>query len=199
MHVRARETSGLSTATGFASARRSTQAERSARTRRPLLESAARELSRYGYGNLILERVASEAGYTRGALYHEFKDKEELVLAVLEWVHDNWTREVGDPARQEPDPVAELIALARGQRCLLQARRRPRRDGAADRVQRPGPSSGAHDRADLRRRRRACRSSDRRGAQLGTIPPGPPARAVAPAFFGALEGGDPARWTGAPR
>lgn len=47
---------------------RATQADRSARSRSALLESAARELSRFGYGNLNLERVASEAGYTRGAL-----------------------------------------------------------------------------------------------------------------------------------
>ena len=48
--------------------RRSTQAERSARTRSALLESAAKGLSRYGYGNLVLEEVARNAGYTRGAL-----------------------------------------------------------------------------------------------------------------------------------
>ena len=52
----------------------SSQAERSARSRGALLEAAARGLSRYGYGNLNLERVAAEAGYTRGALYHQFYD-----------------------------------------------------------------------------------------------------------------------------
>ena len=79
-----------------------------------MLESAARGLSRYGYGNLVLEQVAREAGYTRGALYHQFKDKEDLALAVLEWADETWRREVGGPAEQEPDPVAALIALARG-------------------------------------------------------------------------------------
>ena len=76
------------------SGNRSTQAERSARTRGALLESAARGLSRYGYGNLILERVASDAGYTRGALYHQFKDKEDLALAVIDWVkwYAAWTK-----------------------------------------------------------------------------------------------------------
>jgi len=49
---------------------RSTQVERSARTRSALVEAAAKGLSRYGYGNLVLEEVAREAGYTRGALYH---------------------------------------------------------------------------------------------------------------------------------
>src|SRR2546427_10739017 len=102
MHVRA------------APAGRSTQAERSARSRSALLESAARGLSRYGYGNVVLEEVAREAGYTRGALYHQFKDKEDLALAVVKWVDETWWREVGPLAAQEAEPAAALIALARG-------------------------------------------------------------------------------------
>ena len=82
--------------------RRSTQAERSARTRSALLESAARGLSRYGYGNLVLEQVARDAGYTRGALYHQFKDKEDLALAVIEWVDETWRREVGALVERSP-------------------------------------------------------------------------------------------------
>src|SRR3954462_1950408 len=93
---------------------RQTQAERSARTRDALLEAAARGLSRYGYGNLVLEDVAREAGYTRGALYHQFKDKEDLAMAVVEWVDETWWQEVGGLAEQQPDPGAGLIALARG-------------------------------------------------------------------------------------
>src|SRR5271170_7105732 len=91
-----------------------TQADRSARTRGALLESAARGLSRYGYGNLILEQVAGEAGYTRGALYHQFKNKEDLALAVIDWVDETWRREVGELVEQEPDPVLALLTLARG-------------------------------------------------------------------------------------
>ena len=90
------------------------QAERSARTRGALLESGARSLSRYGYGNLVLEQVARDAGYTRGALYHQFRDKEDLALAVLEWVDETWWREVGGLIEQQPDPATALIALARG-------------------------------------------------------------------------------------
>ena len=108
MHVRSPLTAAP------AGRRRVTQAERSARTRSALLESAARGLSRYGYGNLVLEQVAREAGYTRGALYHQFKDKEDLALAVLEWVDETWRREVGALVDGQPDPVAALIALARG-------------------------------------------------------------------------------------
>src|SRR5436190_9592966 len=107
---------GMSDATAQAPAtrRRFTQAERSARTRGALLESAARGLSRYGYGNLVLEDVAREAGYTRGALYHQFNGKEDLALAVVQWVHQSWEREVGELAERQPDPVSALVALARG-------------------------------------------------------------------------------------
>ena len=48
-----------------------------------------------GYGNLVLEQVAREAGYTRGALYHQFKGKEDLALAVIDWVDETWRQEVG--------------------------------------------------------------------------------------------------------
>src|SRR3954463_3550369 len=89
---------------------RPTQAERSARSRGALLESAARGLSRYGYGNLVLEDVAREAGYTRGALYPQFRDKEQLALAVVEWVDETWWSEVGGLVESEGDPLAALLA-----------------------------------------------------------------------------------------
>src|SRR3984885_14253739 len=99
MHVR------MPSAVGSAPAREpTTQAKRRARSRSALLESAARGLSRYGYGNLVLEQVARDAGYTRGALYHQFKDKEDLALAVIKWVNETWVGEVGEPATQQADP-----------------------------------------------------------------------------------------------
>jgi len=74
---------------------RFTQADRRARSRAALLEATARGISRVGYGHLVLEEVAAAAGYTRGALYHQFRDKDALVLTTLEWVHDTWYAEVG--------------------------------------------------------------------------------------------------------
>jgi AcrR family transcriptional regulator len=188
MSVRVSQAGVRSTGTGSASSGRSTQAERSARTRSALLESAARGLSRYGYGNLILERVASEAGYTRGALYHQFKDKEDLALAVIEWVNETWMREVGVPAKQEPDAVAELIALARGHAVFC--RRDIARVVMALRVEFSGedhPVGREIERISEAGVKRVARLIDG-GRRDGSIPPGPPARAVALAFWGALEG-----------
>jgi len=132
--------------------------------------------------------VASEARFTRGALYHQFKDKEDLALAVIGWVNENWTREVGVPAKQEPDPVAELIALARGHAVFC--RRDIARVVMALRVE----FSGQHHPVG-REIKRISEASVTRVARLinagrrdGSIPPGPPATAVALAFWGALEG-----------
>ena len=167
---------------------RATQADRRARSRNALLESAARNLSRYGYGNLRLEQVASEAGYTRGALYHQFKDKEDLATAVLDWVDERWREEVGALVDDESDPVRALIALARGHAVFC------RRDFARVAIALQLEFSG-QDHPLARRLERVSESLVRRCARLinagrreGSIPGGPPARAVALGLIGAIKG-----------
>ncbi len=90
------------------------QADRRAETHAALLAAAARGLSRYGYGNLNLAEVAAEAGYTRGALYHLFDDKEDLALAVVAWVWETWQQQVTPLAEAHDEPFQALVALARG-------------------------------------------------------------------------------------
>ncbi len=173
---------------GSAVPRRPTQADRSARTRSALLESAARGISRYGYGSLVLEEVAREAGYTRGALYHQFEDKEDLALAVIAWVDETWRREVGRPVEREPDPVIALIALARGHAVFC--RRDVARVAIALRLEFGGqdhPVGREVKRVHQALVKRCARLIDA-GRRAGSIPPGPPARVVALAFAGALEG-----------
>jgi AcrR family transcriptional regulator len=167
---------------------RPTQADRSARTRTALLESAARGLSRYGYGNLVLERVAADAGYTRGALYHQFKDKQELALAVIDWVDRTWGEEVGRSVEHELDPVAALIALARGHAVFC--RRDIARVAMALRLEFSGQDHPVGEHLERLSESLVKRSARLIGAgrRAGTIPPGPPARVVALAYVGALEG-----------
>jgi len=167
---------------------RPTQAQRSARTRSALLESAARHLSRHGYGNLVLEQVASEAGYTRGALYHQFRDKEELALAVLDWVDETWRREVGALVEQQDDPVGALLALARGHAAFC--RRDVARFGMALRLEfsRQDHPVGRELQRVSDALVKRCMRLITAGRKDGSIPAGPPARVVALAFVGALEG-----------
>ncbi|MGI9083696.1 MAG: TetR family transcriptional regulator, partial [Aeromicrobium sp.] len=104
----------MTTVSASPSSGRLSQTERRARTRAVLLEAAARGISRDGYANLVLARVASDAGYTRGALYHHFEDKEELALAVVERAEETWYEMVGYLFADEAHPVEALLAVARG-------------------------------------------------------------------------------------
>jgi AcrR family transcriptional regulator len=167
---------------------RRTQADRRARTRGALLEAAARGLSRHGYANLVLERVAAEAGYTRGALYHQFAGKEDLALAVVDWVRDAWYAEVGVLMDDVTDPVGTLLAVARGHAVFC------RRDIARVMITLRIEVDG-HDHPVGRRLREVerqllvdCARLVRAGRRTGAMPPGPPVRAMTRAYFGAVEG-----------
>ncbi|PZE77046.1 TetR/AcrR family transcriptional regulator [Curtobacterium sp. MCBD17_019] len=60
------------------------QQERAVVTRDKIVRSAATIFEQRGYANASLDVVASEAGVTKGALYHHFKSKEEVANAVIE-------------------------------------------------------------------------------------------------------------------
>src|SRR5262249_26216382 len=92
---------------------RMTQADRRARSRAALPEAPARGISKVGYGHLVLADVAADAGYTRGALYHQFADKDALVLATLDWVRTTWLEEVGTVFDEDLAPVEAVAELAR--------------------------------------------------------------------------------------
>jgi AcrR family transcriptional regulator len=53
-------------------------------TRERLFRAAAAVFVRVGIGNASVEDICEEAGLTRGALYSNFANKDELVLAMLD-------------------------------------------------------------------------------------------------------------------
>lgn len=167
---------------------RRTQADRRAQTESALLEAAARGLSRHGYSNLVLERVAADAGYTRGALYHLFASKEDLALAVVEWVREAWYAEVGSLFGDVADPIGTLIAVARGHAVFC--RRDIARVMIILRVEFSGEDHpvGRRIREGERQLVADCARLIAAGRRNGAIPPGPPVRAMARAYLGAVEG-----------
>jgi AcrR family transcriptional regulator len=74
-----------------------TQGERTAATVAALVATARRLFADEGFAAVGTERIAQEAGVSRGALYHQFADKTELFAAVLDEVERD---------------IAELIASA---------------------------------------------------------------------------------------
>jgi AcrR family transcriptional regulator len=166
----------------------SIQVRRRERSRAALLESAARHLSRYGYGNLKLEAIARDAGYTRGALYHQFADKDDLVLEVLAWVDKTWREEAAAQIEPGLSPAKELLALARAH--AIYCRRDVARFAMALRLEFSGqdhPVGREIERVSETGVRRAARLI-RAGRRDGSIPAGPPATTTARALMSALEG-----------
>jgi AcrR family transcriptional regulator len=58
--------------------------ERQAQTRAALIQAAGRLFESRGFSATSIADIADEAGYTTGALYSNFANKEDLFLAVLE-------------------------------------------------------------------------------------------------------------------
>ena len=60
--------------------------EASYKTTTNLLAIAQKHFTEHGYFDVTLEKIAEEANVTRGAIYHHFKNKQGLFIAVLDSV-----------------------------------------------------------------------------------------------------------------
>jgi AcrR family transcriptional regulator len=61
-----------------------TAERRRQQTREYLLRAAAQVFAERGFHEATIDEVASAAGFTKGAVYSNFKNKEDLFLALLE-------------------------------------------------------------------------------------------------------------------
>jgi AcrR family transcriptional regulator len=87
-----------------------TRAESQAQTRAQLVTTAKRLFFQDGYHPTSLEKVADAAGYSKGAVYSNFRNKDELCTAVLDEVRAERLGEVlGIIAR--PDTPSRIEAL----------------------------------------------------------------------------------------
>jgi AcrR family transcriptional regulator len=73
---------------------RKTQAERTEATRSALIAAARRLFTERGYDAVATEEIVRAAGVTRGALYHHFGGKAELLEAVYERLEAESTERV---------------------------------------------------------------------------------------------------------
>jgi TetR/AcrR family transcriptional regulator, transcriptional repressor for nem operon len=78
-------------------------------TRRKILEAAFDEFYKNGFQGSSVNRIVSEAGTTKGALFHHFEDKNDLGYAVVEEIvfadiKQRWL----DPLADSIDPIATV-------------------------------------------------------------------------------------------
>jgi AcrR family transcriptional regulator len=80
-----------------------TAERRRQQTREYLLQAAAQVFAARGFHAATLDEVAAAAGFTKGAVYSNFKNKDDLFLALLE---DAYTREM--TALKEAMEISEV-------------------------------------------------------------------------------------------
>jgi AcrR family transcriptional regulator len=75
--------------------KRRTQEQRSAATRDALISAARKLWGLRGYAEVGTPEIATEAGVTRGAMYHQFADKAALFSEVVETVEQDVMARMG--------------------------------------------------------------------------------------------------------
>jgi AcrR family transcriptional regulator len=162
-----------------------TRVERSEATRAALLRSASRLICELGMHDASIDRIAADAGYTKGAFYAHFASKEDLFLVVLD---EHFAAEL---ARLEAvlsgagDPVEEARQAAEDFLAHIDSDPEWRRL-----YQEFATHAARHDsfRAEFAARQHVLREQmaavfTRWSADLGVTPPVPPADVAAMTFF----------------
>ena len=99
--------------------KRLTREESQAQTRATLITVGREHFLRYGLGGAVAEKIAEDAGYSRGALYSNFDGKEDLFLAVIREEQDRRMESFHSMFKEEPsakerlkkmrDAIADLV------------------------------------------------------------------------------------------
>ena len=102
-------------------------AARASATRAKLIATARALFGERGFQAVSAEEIVRTAGATRGALYHHFRDKEDLFCAVYEELENELTVEIGQAMASSPEVLEKgpWEALREGSRLFLQVCRRP--------------------------------------------------------------------------
>ena len=88
--------------------KRLTRDESRAQTRAKLVAVGRQHFIRHGLGGAVAEKIAEDAGYSRGALYSNFDGKEELFLAVIRQEQERRMQAFHSMFKEEPSAKERL-------------------------------------------------------------------------------------------
>ena len=150
---------------------------------RRCIDAGRRLFAERGYAEVGTEEIVREAGVTRGALYHHFDGKRELLRAVYEQIES----EIAEDIAGRAVPGASVLDTLRARRGAL-PRPLPRARGPADRAAR---RAGGARLGAVARDRRPLRARPDRGLLEAGIEAGEirrqPVEPLAHALLGALD------------
>ncbi len=96
-----------------------TPERRRQQTRDHLLAAAAEAFAERGFHGTSLDEVAAVAGFTKGAVYSNFKNKEDLFLALFKANYDREMDALRAVLRDSEEPpesrISDFVALLRDQ------------------------------------------------------------------------------------
>ncbi len=140
------------------SGERRTQAERRAETRKALLDAARALIVEKGYAETGTPEIVKAADVTRGALYHHFADKADLMRALVHQESEAIATEINSQTNTGQTPLDAFMSGAApiSRPCPL----RPRKDHAAGRTDGARAVGNGGDRSPDRR----CHASGRPAA-----------------------------------
>src|SRR6266511_1029440 len=104
-------------------ARRLRREEQQAVTRAQILDAAERIFARDGFRGASVEAIAEEAGFSHGAIYSNFKGKEDLFLVLVEERIDARLAKVYEAADAELSRGVEPLEAARAFVAMLNQER----------------------------------------------------------------------------
>src|SRR6058998_2093141 len=87
---------------------RKPRAERPEPSRKQLMAAAIDCFARLGYQGTTIDRIARDAGVTKGAVYYHFRDKEELLFEAVKDRIGGFEQHVLEKVTPTPDALTRL-------------------------------------------------------------------------------------------
>ena len=121
---------------------------------RSLLESTRRLIAAEGFDAVTMERVAEEAGITKGAIYLYFRNKDQMVLAAIEEIASEMMRGIERRVDPRAEPWDQLCQLMSSQLAIMEENKELVRTLLLDRRLMKGGSRNAAARRLLKYRQK---------------------------------------------
>jgi AcrR family transcriptional regulator len=152
-------------------------------TRTRLIEAAVELFTRHSFAGTSLQMIADELGFTKAAIYHHFRTREQLLAAVLEPMLDE-LRAVVESAEARRTPHARAEHMLSGYAALAVRNRGLVAVLAAD----PSVATVLHERPDW------ADLINRQLALLADVDPGPAGVVKAAMVFAGMAGAAGPTW-----
>jgi TetR/AcrR family transcriptional regulator, fatty acid metabolism regulator protein len=80
-----------------------------------IIEAAGKILTTSGVGGLTIKNLAKEMQFSESAIYRHFASKEDIIIAMLQFLAENMDRRYAEAIQAQKDPAEKLRAMFRTQ------------------------------------------------------------------------------------